>query len=201
MTFQSVPDTVAVELRYRMRLKPMENILYFHYDVPYDVNDLEELAQLIKGGWIADAKPNLSADLTLDEVYAKSLNLPIDIQHSEFVIPPEAGSVVVEAEPSNVALCISLRSGLTGRSARGRIYVPGIPGSVVVGDVVTTGFGAAMLNWLDTMRTELAGLTTPPTWVIVSRRTAGAERPTGVTFPVATAIITDYTVASQRGRL
>lgn len=110
-----------------------------------------------------------------------------------------AGAVVGNPLPNNVTLAVSLRTGMVGRSRRGRVYHVGLAEAMVsVNDVVapynatipTAYFNLiGILNVLD-MRL-----------VVISYYEDGALRSVPLVSEVIDAILTDNTVDTQRRRL
>jgi len=101
--------------------------------------------------------------------------------------------------PVNNAIAIKRTSGLTGRSARGRIYWGNLAESHVTGNLVQESVADAIVDFCNAVDAVAFALD----WVavIVSRTTAGAVRPTGVTFPVTQWSYSDLRVDSRRDRL
>jgi len=112
-----------------------------------------------------------------------------------------SGGVASEAAPNNVAAVPSFRTGVGGRSFRGRNYISGVPNSQILINVLDNGFVA---NVITAYMQLLAGGGVLPAnweWVVVSMFSAGAQRPVGLTTPVQNVIFTDTIVDSQRRRL
>lgn len=102
--------------------------------------------------------------------------------------------------PNNVAFCVKKETGLRGRSARGRVYLCGLPSEKVVGiNYLDAAWATAVLLGLNTMRTEMVTAGFP--LVVVSRYTNNAPRVTGVHNVVQLFVAFDYAVDSQRRRL
>lgn len=201
MPFQSVPDTVLAEVRYSNALVRIENTLYIRNLAGYTQEYLDDLAEAIFNTWAADVLPVLSADLQLVEVYCKGLENAIDLQSLYVPGAPVAGGVASPTLPNSVACCISFRTGFTGRSARGRVYIPGIPEGNVTGDQFTGSFANGLASDIATFFGDLLPSFPGAQHVIVSRYTAGALRPTGETLPVTAYVSTDNFVDSRRSRV
>jgi hypothetical protein len=102
--------------------------------------------------------------------------------------------------PGNVSIAVSLRTGLTGRSARGRWFWQGLTEGQVVGNTLDSGLGLSIVAAFNNLITIINAF--PSTLVIASYVSNGAPRPGGpVYFIVNTALLVDLTVDSQRGRL
>jgi hypothetical protein len=109
------------------------------------------------------------------------------------------GGVAGEAVPNNVAACVSFRTGGRGRSARGRNFVPALPGSLVTLNTLDPAFISDLIGVYDELKgpgTFLVGWQ----WVVVSRFTAGAPRVAGVPMPVTEVVMVGDKVRSMRSR-
>lgn len=71
---------------------------------------------------------------------------------------PGVGTGTGESLPNEVAACVTLRTALAGRSARGRIYLPGFTvGTTAAGNVMSTALVTAINNWAGTIPSVFAG--------------------------------------------
>lgn len=110
-----------------------------------------------------------------------------------------AGTNASTIAPLNVAICASHRSGFTGRSRRGRNYIPGIGENVVSnGDLIGSTFQNTLATAYAALRTNL--LTHGYVQVAASFVTNGAPRANGLGTAIATTIVDQYS-DSQRRRL
>lgn len=114
------------------------------------------------------------------------------------------GGVASYCTPPNVAFAVSKKSGLTGRSARGRVYLAGFPvnGAYLFSSSshqLTVAAAEAYRIHVDGFRNviNLLGV-----WdaVIVSRFNNGAKRTVAVTFPWTATTIHDRYLDTQRKR-
>lgn len=201
MAFQSVPNTFVAEVRYVSALKRIENTLYFENPAGYDADFLTDFAESLFVAWGGNVVNELSSELSLVEVYCKGLTSIVDVQALYIPGAPIAGGVVSASLPNSVACCIAFKSGLTGRSSRGRIYIPGIPENAVTGDTFVGTFASGMASSVAVAVNE-AILPFPGTnHVIVSRVTGGAPRLIGETYIVNSYQSTDNEVDSRRSRV
>jgi len=98
-----------------------------------------------------------------------------------------------------VAVCASHYTGRTGRSRRGRTYIPGIGSTIVLaGDIVAASSRAALLLSYANLRLALNGYGLAQ--VVASFHTAGAPRAVGLGTAVSTTVIDQFS-DSQRRRL
>lgn len=198
MAFQPVPDVALVRVEGRVDGQQTINDLYFEISGT-GINATSILAiTTAVAGWVVDRLiPIVCSSWTA--VRATGLDLTAANSFSAEVAIGQPGDVDSEAVPNNVAACVSFRTGLAGRSFRGRNYVAAIPNSEVTLNTISPTTIVALANAYQTM--VGAGLFEPGwQWGVVSRQTAGALRPTGVITPVQNAIFTTPYVRSMRSR-
>lgn len=199
MAFIPVPDTAEVRVEQTLHGEQVNNILHFARVGGWDGPSLSSLAALVFGQWGNNVMAPLSSALELQQVVARD----ISVQDGEQLISPAGpavpGGVSGPALPGNVAFCITHRTGLVGRSRRGRSYVAGLPEAAVTGNALSS----ASANALETAFNAVRAATNAQGYFfcVVSRYTNGAPRPAGITTPVIGSVARDLTVDSQRGRL
>jgi len=200
MPFIPAPNIVQVEVRCTLDGQNIEN--RFHVNVFHEptVTDLTNVANICFTVLINDWIPVLPLALTLREIHCKSLHDQNAVEAS-FPFPvPSNGSLVSPVLPSNVTICISVRSNAAGRSARGRVYWMGLVEGDVAGNTLDTTRGGQIVDAVQALIDALDAATF--SWVIVSYISNGAPRVGGpVYFLVTTALLVDSTVDSQRRRL
>lgn len=111
----------------------------------------------------------------------------------------QAGAVTGEAVSNNVAAVVSFRTGIGGRSYRGRNYVAGMPGSVVTQNLISGTFSTNLLTAYGALigaGTFLAGWQ----WCVVSRYANNLPRVAGVASPVTNVLMVSQYVRSMRTR-
>jgi hypothetical protein len=103
--------------------------------------------------------------------------------------------------PNNVAIVMSLKTGLRGKSFRGRIYHVGLSDAVVTANAVTTVQRDALVAGYSLL-TTFAGATGEAIFnlVVLSYYASSVLRPTPIATPV-TSVTSDGIVDSQRRRL
>lgn len=199
MAFIPVPNTAQFNIHQLLFGVPVENTLSFEQDEPWTAADLATATVGLETWWETEIAPLLSSDITLVRVSGRALDTAASPVWENPVVPAVAGGVASPSMPGNVAFVISLRTGLAGRSFRGRNYVAGIPDNVQTSNVVSQAFANALID----AYSELVGTQAlvPGMLVVVSRQANNAPRVTGVTTNVQSVIVTDLTLDTQRGRL
>lgn len=194
------PLAIQVEMRYTQDGQAVENTLYFLAPVAPGVDDLNELGASLFTWYTAAIRPLQGNTVNLNEIYLRSLAGAVAAEYTTVVPQPSPGTRIGTPLPNNVTLAVSFRTGTTGRSARGRNYILGLVESDV--DFNEVG-GPVTEDWQDAYNelTTAGGAVPGYTWIVYSRRTAGAPRPTGVAFTIVTATIVNNIVDSQRRRL
>lgn len=200
MALPPIPNSARVELRFTCLGEQIENTLWFdHGDTLPNNADLGTLADLVGEWWTTNVRILQHTALTLREIYVQTQ----DGSGIEWTAVPDStsdsGTLDTEAMPNNVVLCVSFRTGLSGRSYRGRNYVPGLTVTGVVGNFVTQVFADDMVA----AYTELLVATSTGewTWGVASHFSAGVPRIEGVITPITSVVVTDLAVDSQRRRL
>jgi len=199
MAFQQVEDTVSIELRLTVDGTPIENIFYAKKEGGYTQPQLQALADAVEEWYVTELRPFLSNDTIYREVYVKGLNDAADVQATANAEAGAAGSGGT-GMPANVAKAVKLSTGLTGRNARGRVFIGGMSTTALAGrNHIVQGFADDLIAALEALKLVITGLSF--IWVIVSRYKDGVKRATGETFEVTEVGVTNLTTDSMRGRL
>jgi hypothetical protein len=192
-------------MKYQSDGVPMANVHNVLCPAPATPGDLTAIAAVFQAWWTSELRTGLSvatswlgADLTA-----------LDSSGSPFLAynnsGPITGSFSGGIYPPNVSLAVSLRTGLSGRSFRGRLYMPGV--STVA--PISGGFHipASIAFWqplYDALRTRL--ITAGYHWCVVSYysgMTSAHEkipRAVGIATPI-TAVVIGRRSDSMRSRL
>lgn len=200
MAFQSVPGTAEVVISYLQNGEEMVNVLYAFKPGGYTLGDVTTLATNVDLSVAANWLPDQTQDTDYVSTLVRGLEFENDV---EFITGTSAGpgTIVVGGLPNSVTFSVKKTSGLTGRSARGRLYWIGIPSSKLTADenVLEPIYIGDVLNAVEAMRVSLATIGWQP--VLVSRFTGGAKRLVGVTFPWVGVVAVNGVVDTQRRRL
>lgn len=198
MAFQSVPDTIGVEVRGTLLGQEVENTLYYNYIAVPDESELltlvNDLGDVFEELWL-DVLP---LGFEAREIYARDLAAPITVQATNASIAGMDGTYTGDTMPSLLTLAIARRSGLTGRGSRGRIFWMGLSESMVSNNVVGSGVADLMVDALIAM--DVAANTLGFTPVIVSRYIGSTPRVTALTFPLVSWSYNDLQVDTRRSR-
>ena len=200
MGFVPVPNVVQTNVRYTYFGEQCENTLYWETGTATTPAIVGGIAAVLLNQWGTVVMPLLSQDLTLREVYAFGLDSAS--APSATATPgggPIAGGVANPGLPGNVALCVSFRTALRGRSFRGRIYLPGITEGMVVGNLIAEATATRIVNAVNTVALEVEDSWAPH--CVVSRYENNAPRTTGISTLVTSYGVSDLSVDSMRRRL
>lgn len=180
----------------------------------------QPVANVINVQCVADPTPALMADIGdiliewLSPTYASLKHLGWSVTDLRLRDLTSEGGDVLEVPvtgvtgslsgtplPGSVAMCLSLRSSLAGRTRRGRFYSTGHTSSQLEVTNANLFTAAAITAHTSALAALDASLTAAGfQWVIVSRRFLGAWRTAAQVTAVTSIISTDPTVDSQRGR-
>ena len=198
MAFQPVPNVAQIVLEGRVDSQQTINDLYFGISGGgITVVNLQTLVDAMTT-WFGI---NLAQLLSDDWACVRVIGIDLTSQSGPRVenAVGNTGAISGEANPNNVAATVSLRTGLRGRSFRGRNFVPAIPGSVVTLNTLDPTFISDLLNEYNILvgpGTFLAG------WelVVVSRIQGGVVLSNGVATPVTSVTMVGNSVRSMRSR-
>lgn len=202
MAFQRVPNTAEIDVIYTLNGIIVQNTFYGQFPAGYSVGDLQTLADAIDLNLAASWLPDQPPEAIYDRIEVRGLNAEFD-----FVVTQNAnagpGSNVDRTLPNNVTLSIKKISGLTGRSARGRVYWIGI----LEGEILPSNENFLAQAYVDLIVADVDFVRTNidliPGWnaVLVSRFTGGAKRSEGITFPWVGSVAVNTRVDTYRPRL
>lgn len=200
MPFIPVPNTASVECIYEWDNQIVENTLYYTLGTATpDLSDLTALVEAVSGFIRSGLLPLMADTITLLRLVGRVLETLDGIQYISTTGLPLNGASTAESMPNNVAACISIRTGLAGRSFRGRNYVPGLTIANIDHNELNSTSLAAIVDVYEALIAPVPA----SAWnmSVVSRFTAGAPRAEGIATPVTQVVFVDNIVDSQRRRL
>lgn len=110
-----------------------------------------------------------------------------------------AGASTGALLPANVTVAVAFKSGVAGRSYRGRNYCVGLTEAMVTGDYLISPFDARIITLYTSMADAVLGVDFEH--VVLSRYHAGAPRAEGIGTPVLAWQLTDLRVDTMKSRL
>lgn len=200
MAFQSVPQTAEIVIRYEANQVTSNNVLQAKLTGGYNLTDLEALADAVDAAVVSD----WLALQTQDTDYISTTVRGLEFINDKETVNNDgtgAGTVTVSGLPGNVTFSVKKSSGLTGRSARGRLYWIGIPENKLAPNEnqLDSTYAGQVEDAVDAMRAAISA--TDWEAVIVSRFLDGVARTTGATFAWIASVAVNENIDSQRRRL
>jgi hypothetical protein len=169
----AAPGTVEVVLRFRLFGIPIVIVINVRMTSGFAPNPTElSLINTQMTLWCGlDLMPVLSSDLEF--VGTQSTDISVSTGGQVTVTNSVFGGVSSESLPSQLAVVVSLRTALRGRSYRGRSFIPGIPISyqASTGGIVTTTAQSTILTAYNGIDGRLT--TAHAQQVVLSRRQLG----------------------------
>lgn len=198
MAFQPAPNCAESAIQYALPGAPGVNVLNWLFAGPYDQEAIDALAVAVDGVISELIAPYLQSGTTYVGTTVRGLATPIDLEATEVTVTPGSGSG--SSIPNNVSYVTSLRTGFTGRSARGRVYHMPPPASFFVGpNTISTIYAEAQITILEALRD--AGAAEFWTLVVLSRQQNGVVLSEAVPRAVTDIVSRNARTDSQRGRL
>ena len=199
MAFQAVPDCAKIAIVHARAGEQMVNILHATRAGQWGLTELDALSAAVLNQWAAGLMPYLSQSVQLLRVDARGLRAQADVTTTAIPTTGVFGGYQASALPGNVAFCLTLSTGLTGRSNRGRIYIGGLHEAAIAGDSILQSFADTFRNELGLVLNEIRNTGWTP--VVVSRRLNNAPRATPATIEITGVRYADRILDSQRRRL
>lgn len=205
MPFVPVPNTCLIEIQMLLDGQQVENTLYASKVTPYEVADLEELAQLVVVWWQEECIPLYSNQVFLQAVVCTSLEDAEAAQWVEPVNTLNVGALTSPALPNNNAFTITILTSARGRSNRGRNYITGLTEAVVTNNQIN---GQHISDWLAAYSELKARIDLIARFLVVVSKYSGVDgsgnpipREEGVATIVTGFRVFDDVIDSQRRRL
>jgi len=199
MAFQPAPNVVQVELRGTYLGEQVENLLYFETPTTPTAAVVQEIAEQVEGWFITEVLPFLAPEYVWREAYARSLNTAAAPEYTSNANSGDTSAQDPPGLPGNVTWTIQFRTGLTGRSFRGRNYIPAIPPGGVSGNALTQAWADAFVAGYEALLTVASGFDWE--WVVLSRQQGNVVLPNAIGAPVTEIGYADLFLDSQRRRL
>lgn len=123
--------------------------------------DLDTICAIFQTAYV-DIMAPLSNQYSINFIEAKYQGGPPATYGSLFISPAQEGGAAAVSSPGNVALCVALKSGFSGRRYNGRKYFSGIPEAATADNLIDTTLAANVLLGInDTLLPALESNGTP----------------------------------------
>lgn len=198
MAFIPAERTARATIEYMLFGHLCVNVFHMQNDVDWTAGSLGGLTSLLNNWWDDHLKGLTSQDV---EFY-RSTARDVSIESGPVIINGDMtgtnGTTAFASLPSNVAAVISWRTGLAGRTRRGRTYYAGIPITSRTGDTMSEGLQTALVSAGE----ALIGACNDGDYplVVASYQFNKAPRTTALLTPVTTVIV-DRRLDTQRRRI
>lgn len=199
MAFQRVPQSAEADVIIAQPGVPVTQLTFvFRHPGGYGQAALDALANAVDGWGGIVLRPIISSECAYVRTEVRGLDAENDLV-AQANAGAGSGALAGAALPANVAFAVRRTSGLTGRSARGRVYFTGLTEVDVAGQELSQARADSIVAALENLRTSASIIQ----WieVIASRFHNKVKRTEAVTFDVIGHSYFDRVVDSQRGRL
>jgi hypothetical protein len=198
MAFVPLPNGIKVCFNFLLRSVPVSFCLHVTAPATVGQTDVDTVAAIALDWWEQVFRLLVSQDLCVDNIQATDVSQQPAVQSTLPSLTFPCGDAAFDATPNQVAVVVSLRTAFIGRSYRGRVYIPGLVGSSIVDNQISTGQQTGLQNAFAALDAafDVAGYT----WVVASYQENNVLRSTAVGTPVETLIV-NRRVDTQRRRL
>lgn len=201
--FIPVANTVSVEMIYIMSTVVLENVMHVEGGAPFSGAQITTLRGVFDSWHNVSAKSLISPGCSLARIRTKALD-SLASPYEDYTLPsPRAGTAGGALMPGNQTFAVKLSSGLTGRSARGRIYWPPSTDAMLTPyyGTMNVASAAAIVAAVNTLIANITAANAAWHLVITSYMSGKAWRGAGVNYRVTGAGYSDLNLDSQRRRL
>lgn len=161
--------------------------------------DLATVADFLAGVYLGSYGNTASTAWALQRIELRAMDVadgPVLTYTDDMPVP---GTRTSPALPDNVAACVTLYTGLAGRSRRGRVYHGGLTEDAVANNTMIQNYADNLDTLYDTIIT--AATFNVWDWVVASFTSDGAPRVTALLTPIFSATVRDLRVDTMRKRL
>lgn len=199
MPFIPTVNGASVKIRYtRSGAFWGENTLHFRYDDgTMSTSAVHDLVTAVEVWLTADVTTLFSTEVAVDRIDGRSIEAEEAPYWSEDV--NIAGTNASPALPPNVTIAMTLFSGLTGRSKRGRVFLCGLTEASVSSKYILDAYADGCVAAYELLFEALSG--SGWVWCILSKYSEGAPRAAGLLTPVEGARFYDHKVDHMDTRL
>jgi len=173
----------------------------FHFTcfTPYGQTEITALAQAFNEWAVVEFVPILTTTDAYNGVEVRGLESLVDL-FSQVVVTGSPGTL--SSAPMSNQDCVAVKrvTGNTGRSARGRVYVPTAVAMLDANeDFITTGYETIITDALN----EISPAAAAVSWfhVVLSRQNGGVVLESGVTRAITAYVMADRELDTQRRRM
>lgn len=162
-------------------------------------SDMDALASILDSWVHNDLLPLTTASAEYDTINIADLTTSTSLVKDYPITGGHNGTQAGTAVPNNVALSVTLKTALRGRSYRGRNYLGGMPAAALTNPTFWNPsiLAAALLAW---QNLAAAGLSVGFQHSVLSRFNGGVRRTVGVSTPIQ-AYIPRAPIATMRRRV
>lgn len=200
MAFQPAPGIIKVVMEFAQGGQSAVNIFHVKSDTIIGTGLLEDIVNLFDQWWEDELQDIVSSEVSLVGISARDLSEEFAAFYELGTGLPDTGTVGTPVLPFNCTACVSWRTGLTGRSTRGRTYHVGLHESAAAGGFLTSpaqvslqAAYSALIPWLPDNNPDLK-------LVVLSRVQNGVPLAEALAYEILTATV-DQALDSQRRRL
>lgn len=201
MPFQAVPNAALINVEGLLDGQKTVNTLGFRLNVPAVINaaQLASLCESMAIYWSANQISQLPSQWTLAKVTGRVLDVEDGPVAESSLNSGDSGLLIGNLMPNNVTLAIAFKTGLGGRTNRGRNYWPGFLEADVTNSAIAQ---ARATNIVDTYAGMMGAGTVDSAWqwCVISRKIIDITG-NGRAVPITSVVVNDLVVDSQRRRL
>lgn len=206
MAFQPCPETAEVRLQGILLGQQVENVFHVRISTTPTLANLTDIANAVNDWATGTYANHMSNGLSWTQIVVTDLNTAGGIQYIKDMSSEGGGTITDPVKTNQDTFAVSFKTGLSGRSYRGRVYVLAVPsGYYNTPNTLNPLNQAAYVTVFNTLREDLDTAGFP--LGVLSRYNKDAvptpphKRAEGLLTDVVTVTSTDNIIDSQNRRL
>jgi hypothetical protein len=127
MAFQPCPETAEIRLQGLLHGQQVENVFHARISTSPTITNLTDLANAVNDWATGVYAAHISNQVAYVQLVVTDLNVAGGIQYIKDMSGEAGGGVAADVKTNQDTFAVSFKTGLSGRSYRGRSYVLGVP--------------------------------------------------------------------------
>lgn len=182
--------------------QPVSNVINISCSSVPDAAEIQAIAIAVGESWAENVVNHLNGSYDYSGCIARGLASSMAPTYMYTPPVPVSGGFDAGAQKASgaQALCVTLRTGMTGRSGRGRIFIVGATRNATDLNYAITTQAEAIEEGLRLLRNDIFALPGANEWCVLSKYHNGAPREAGLLTPITSVQLRNYRLDSQRRR-
>jgi hypothetical protein len=180
----------------------VSNVINLDYGAVPAADEISSITTVVGESWGANVVPWLNGAYDYNGCIGRGLASSMAPTYQYTPPVPTSGGydAALQTASGAQALCVTLRTGMTGRSGRGRLFIAGVVRSTTDPNYAKQTQAEAIEAGLRRVWSDIAGLSGGMMWCVLSKYHNGQPREQGLLTEITNIQLRNYRLDSQRRR-